>query len=79
MLPCTLRLGWLVLPKVKWRSESAGWKVIAVNAATLLRGNRVSREAFRCLACCHRAHADVNATRNILRAWLALQEASKAT
>jgi putative transposase len=38
-------------------------------------GNRVTQEAFRCLACGHQAHADVNAARNILRAGLALQEA----
>ena len=41
-------------------------------------GNRVSQAEFRCLACGHHAHADVNAARNILRAGLALQEAQHA-
>jgi putative transposase len=40
-------------------------------------GNRVTQAEFRCLACGHYAHADVNAARNILRAGLALQEADK--
>ena len=42
-------------------------------------GNRATQAEFRCLACGHQAHADVNAARNILRAGLALQEAVKAT
>jgi len=37
--------------------------------------NRVTQAVFRCFACGHRAHADINAARNILRAGLALQGA----
>ncbi len=68
------------------KAESAGRTVIAVNprhtsqtchqCGHVDRGNRVSQEAFRCLACGHEAHADVNAARNILRAGLVLREAS---
>ncbi len=68
------------------KAESAGRTVIAVNPRHTSQrcaecghteaGNRVSQAEFRCLACGHQAHADVNAARNILRAGLALQEAS---
>ncbi|MEU0519061.1 zinc ribbon domain-containing protein, partial [Streptosporangium sp. NPDC006007] len=33
---------------------------------------------FRCTACRHEAHADVNAAINILRAGLALRDATQA-
>jgi putative transposase len=71
------------------KAESAGRTVIAVNSRHTSQrcarcghsaaGNRATQAQFRCLACGHRAHADVNAARNILRAGLALQEAVKAT
>ena len=41
--------------------------------------NRATQAVFRCLACGHQAHADINAARNILRAGLALRDAQKAT
>jgi transposase len=78
-------------PRFKGRAakaESAGRHVIAVNPRHTSQrcaqcghteaGNRVSQAEFRCLACGHHAHADVNAARNILRAGLALQEAHNA-
>jgi putative transposase len=63
----------------------AGQTVTAVNprhtsqrcaqCGHIAAGNRVTQAEFRCLACGHQAHADINAARNILRAGLALQEA----
>lgn len=70
------------------KAESAGRVVVAVNPRHTSQrcaecghvdaGNRVSQAVFRCLACGHEAHADVNAAINILRAGLALQEAENA-
>jgi transposase len=67
------------------KAESAGRKVIAVSprhtsqrcahCGHTAEGNRVTQAEFRCLACGHQAHADVNAAKNILRAGLVLQEA----
>ena len=67
------------------KAESAGRHVIAVDprhtsqrcahCGHIAAGNRVTQAQFRCLACGHQAHADVNAARNILRAGLVLQEA----
>jgi transposase len=82
--------GWGIFLRVlSAKAESAGRTVIAVNprhtsqrcaeCGHVEAGNRVTQETFRCLACGHQAHADVNAARNILRAGLALQEALKAT
>jgi putative transposase len=76
--------GWGIFLRVmSAKAESAGRKVIAVEprhtsqrcteCGHVAAGNRVSQEVFRCLACGHQAHADVNAARNILRAGLALQ------
>ena len=78
--------GWGIFLRVlSAKAESAGRTVIAVNprhtsqrcaeCGHVAAGNRVTQAVFRCLACGHQAHADVNAARNILRAGLALQEA----
>jgi putative transposase len=78
--------GWgIFLQILSAKAESAGRHVIAVNPRHTSQrcaecghteaGNRVTQAEFRCLACGHQAHADVNAARNILRAGLALQEA----
>jgi len=70
------------------KAESAGRTVIAVDPRHTSRrcaecghvaaGNRATQAEFRCQACGHQAHADVNAARNILRAGLALQAAQAA-
>jgi putative transposase len=81
--------GWGIFLRVlSAKAESAGRLVIAVNPRHTSQrcaycghteaGNRITQADFRCLACGHRAHADVNAATNILRAGLALQ-AAKAT
>jgi putative transposase len=78
--------GWGIFLRVlSAKAESAGRTVIAVNPRHTSQrcaqcghtdaGNRVTQAQFRCLACGHHAHADINAARNILRAGLALQEA----
>jgi hypothetical protein len=43
--------------------------------AALEERRDVTQAEFRCLACGHQAHADVNAAKNILRAGLVLREA----
>jgi putative transposase len=81
--------GWgIFLGVLSAKAESAGRKVMAVNprhtsqrcaeCGHAAAENRVTQAEFRCLACGHQAHADVNAARNILRAGLALQEAQLA-
>jgi putative transposase len=78
--------GWGVfLSVLASKAESAGRVVVAVNPRHTSQrcsqcghtadGNRLSQAEFRCLACGHEAHADVNAAINILRAGLARQEA----
>jgi putative transposase len=82
--------GWGIFLRIlSAKAESAGRHVIAVNhrhtsqrcahCGHTAAGNRATQAEFRCLACGHQAHADVNAARNILRAGLALQEARRAT
>jgi putative transposase len=70
------------------KAESAGRELIVVNPANTSRTcprcghvakeNRVTQAEFRCTACGHTAHADVNAAINILRAGLALRDAAEA-
>nr|WP_246064719.1 transposase [Nonomuraea longispora] len=70
------------------KAESTGRELIAVNPARTSRTcarcghcaweSRLTRAAFRCTACGHVAHADVNTTRNILGAGLALRQAAEA-
>jgi putative transposase len=78
--------GWGIFLRVlSAKAESAGRHVIAVDprhtsqrcaeCGYTAAGNRAAQAVFRCLACGHQAHADINAARNILRAGLALQEA----
>lgn len=70
---------------LKYKAESAGVEIVEVNPANTSRtchtcghasaDNRVE-EAFACLSCGHRAHADTNAARNILRLGLSRREAA---
>jgi putative transposase len=82
--------GWGIFLRIlSAKAESAGRHVIAVDprhtsqrcaeCGHVAAGNRVTQAEFRCLACGHQAHADINAARNILRAGLALQEAHNVT
>jgi putative transposase len=73
---------------IAYKAESAGRMVISVDPRhTSLtcakcghteKANRVSQAEFRCRACGHIAHADVNAACNILRAGRALQASACA-
>ena len=76
--------GWGVfLTILAAKAESAGRVLIAVDPRNTSRtcskcghcakGNRVTQSQFRCQACGHEAHADVQAAGNILRAGLARQ------
>lgn len=81
--------GWGVfLAQLAHKAESAGRVVVEVNprhtsqrcaqCGHVAAGNRATQAVFKCLACGHEAHADVNAVINILRAGLALQAAQAA-
>jgi putative transposase len=83
-----LDAGWGVFLKILHdKAEWAGRSVVEVaphytsqrcaQCGHVAAGNRIG-EAFRCLACGHEAHADVNAAINILRAGLARQSAQAA-
>jgi putative transposase len=76
--------GWGTLTSLlSYKAESAGRIVVMVDphytsqmcaeCGHVEAGNRVNQAEFCCLACGHRAHADVNAARNILRAGRARQ------
>ncbi|MEU6410558.1 transposase [Microbispora sp. NPDC046933] len=84
-----LDAGWGVFLRVlAHKAESAGRELIAVDPRNTSRtcsrcghcakDNRVTQAPFRCQACGHEAHADVNAAKNILRAGLALRDAAEA-
>ncbi|MEV4095921.1 RNA-guided endonuclease InsQ/TnpB family protein [Streptosporangium saharense] len=84
-----LDAGWGVfLTILAHKAESAGRELIAVEPRNTSRTcarcghctaeNRVTQAEFRCTACGHTAHADVNAAINILRAGLALRAAAQA-
>lgn len=84
-----LDAGWGVfLTILSHKAESAGRQLIAVEPRNTSRTcarcghcateNRRTQSDFRCTACGHQAHADVNAAINILRAGLALREAAEA-
>ncbi|GLY79449.1 transposase [Actinoallomurus iriomotensis] len=84
-----LDAGWGVfLTILSHKAESAGRQLIAVNPTNTSRtcaecehcakDNRVTQAVFRCTACGHTAHADINAAINILRAGLALRDAAQA-
>jgi putative transposase len=71
--------GWgTLLSLLSYKAESAGRTLVTVNphhtsqrcaeCGHVDAGNRVTQAVFRCLACGHEDHADVNAARNILRA-----------
>jgi len=76
--------GWGILTSLlSYKAESAGRIVVKVDpqftsqmcaeCGHVEAGNRVNQAEFCCLRCGHRAHADVNAARNILRAGRARQ------
>ncbi|MEU6997644.1 transposase [Nonomuraea sp. NPDC046570] len=71
--------GWYRIERaIRSKARSTGTHVITVNPAYTsqtcnpcghtARENRESQAVFRCVACGHRAHADVNAAKNILAA-----------
>ncbi|MFG3438125.1 RNA-guided endonuclease InsQ/TnpB family protein [Nonomuraea sp. NPDC047897] len=84
-----LDAGWGVfLTILAHKAESAGRELIAVDPRNTSRTcsrcghvakeNRLTQPAFACTACGHTGHADVNAAINILRAGLALRQATQA-
>jgi putative transposase len=84
-----LDAGWAQFTSIlAGKAEEAGRCLIKVNprhtsttcavCGHVAAANRVSQAVFRCQACPYRAHADVNAAHNILRAGLALLAAQAA-
>jgi putative transposase len=80
--------GWAQLTAMlTYKAESAGRCMLAVSPAHTsqrcvrcghtARGNRCSQAMFRCRACGHTDHADVNAARNILGAGQALRASAR--
>ena len=78
--------GWGMLAEmIRYKAESAGTEVMFVPphwtsqtchaCGHVAAENRV-KEAFKCLACGHSAHADTNAAKNILRLGLSLRDPS---
>lgn len=76
------RQGWRMFrTKLEAKAAMYGGRVVAVNPAftsqtcsacnAVYKGNRYSRESFRCVDCGHEAHADVNSSCNILARGLA--------
>lgn len=83
-----LAAGWgLLLRLIAYKAEEAGREIIAVSprhtsqtcaeCGHVDEANRTAA-AFRCRRCDHRANADVNAARNILRAGLARRHEREA-
>jgi putative transposase len=83
-----LGAGWgQLLAMLSYKAEEAGRELVAVDPRHTSKtchacghvdgGNRVGA-VFRCMACGHEAHADVNAACNILRAGLALRHEREA-
>jgi putative transposase len=71
--------GWgQLLAFIAYKAEDAGRQVIAIDprhtsqrcarCGHTARENRLTQAEFRCQVCGHRAHADINAAQNILRA-----------
>jgi putative transposase len=82
--------GWgIFLAVLRGKAESAGREVIAVDPRNTSRRcpdcghtakeNRITQARFQCLACGFTAHADTVGAVNVLRAGLALREASIAS
>ena len=81
--------GWAqLLSFVAYKAEDAGRDVIAVDprhtsqrcsqCGHVTAASRVTQATFRCQACSHQAHADINAAINILRAGRAQQASACA-
>jgi transposase len=79
--------GGQLLALVGEKADEAACQVIAVEARHTSQrctacshteaGNRTIQAVFWCLSCGHEDHADLNAAKNILRAWPAQRESAK--